>query len=132
MWCQGLAQAIPFRSGAFRGAYATWAYYFPDHHDIMPGLSEILRVVEQGGPICIVDNLGDDEFTALSDQDMSANPASWEALGFETHVIETAFEFDTIEEARKLLGFYFGDQGRSEARRGLSFRVGCFVRRREG
>ena len=126
-WCQGQAQALPFANASFQGAYATWAYFFHGYHDISPGLSEIRRVTKAGGPIVIVDNAGDDEFTALGGEKSVSDIDAWTKLGFEAAFIDTAFEFETIDDARRLLGFYFGERGRKWDRLDIEFRVACFV-----
>ena len=82
-WCRGQAQALPFADASFEGAYATWAYFFHGYHDISPGLSEIRRVTKAGGPIVIVDNAGDDEFTALGGEKSVSYIDAWINLGFE-------------------------------------------------
>ena len=126
-WCRGKAQALPFTDAAFEGAYATWAYFFLGHHDISAGLSEIRRVTKAGGPIVIVDNAGDDEFTALGGEGSVADISASVKLGFDIAFIDTAFEFETLDDARRLLGFYFGERGRRCDRLRIQFRVACFV-----
>lgn len=131
-WVLGLAQELPIRSGAADGLYATWAYFFPKAHDITPGLAEADRVVKPGGPIVIVDNLGDDEFTAISKRDITTEPDFWAAAGFEMTAVETTFEFDSIEDAQLLLGLFFGEAGHLAAKKTLTFRVGLFTRPSRG
>ena len=126
-WCRGKAQALPFTDAAFEGAYATWAYFFLGYHDISPGLSEIRRVTKAGGPIVIVGNAGDDEFTELGGDKSVSDIDAWMKLGFDIAFIDTAFEFETLDDARRLLGFYFGEHGRRCDRLRIQFRVACFV-----
>lgn len=125
-WVQGDAEHLPFSPASFDAAYATWAYFFSRNWDPSPGIGELHRVVRPGGPLLIVDNLGGDEFTALASSDITADAGSWQAQGFECEEIETRFEFESLQEARKLLGFYFGDRGRAGAKKALSYRVGVF------
>ena len=126
-WCRGKAQALPFTDAAFEGAYATWAYFFLGYHDISAGLSEIRRVTKAGGPIVIVGNAGDDEFTALGGENSVSDIDVWMKLGFDIAFVDTAFEFETLDDARRLLGFYFGERGRRCDRLRIQFRVACFV-----
>jgi SAM-dependent methyltransferase len=126
-WIGAEATALPFADGSLDAAYATWAYFFSRDWDPTPGIDELHRTVRGGGPLLIVDNLGGDEFCELADGDISADPVFWEGHGFETSVIETAFEFETLEDARRLLGFFFGDRGRTGARLRIGFRVGLFA-----
>jgi hypothetical protein len=73
-----------------------------------------------------VENLGGDEFTALTSDDITGDAEYWERQGFSCETIETSFDFHDLDEAKRLLGFYFGDRGVEEARLSLSFNVGLF------
>lgn len=126
-WVRGEAEHLPFDSAMFTAAYATWAYFFSRGWDPNPGLTELHRVVEPGGPLLIADNLGDDEFCALADADITADPEFWAEHQFDCYEIETVFAFESIEDARTLLGFFFGERGRREAQRVLTYRIGLFV-----
>lgn len=126
-WVRADAEHLPFRNATFDAAYATWAYYFSRGWDPSPGLQELHRVVRCGGPLIIADNLGGDEFTALAGDDISADPQFWEARGFRCQVVDTCFAFADRSEARRLLGFYFGEAAAAEAQQQLSFRVALFV-----
>ena len=127
-WVRGDAEHLPFADATFDGAYATWAYFFSRDWDPTPGIRELDRVVRRGGALAIVDNLGDDAFASMADGDISADPAWWAGQGFDTHVIETAFRFDDIDDARRLLGFFFGDRGAAAASIDVPFHVGLFTR----
>jgi len=127
-WVRGDAEHLPFTTGSFDGAYATWAYFFSRDWDPTPGIAELDRVVRAGEPLAIVDNLGGDAFAALAEADISADPTWWNERGFETRVIETAFRFDDLDDARRLLGFFFGDRGVAGAALEVPFRVGIFTR----
>jgi SAM-dependent methyltransferase len=127
-WVRGDAEHLPFADVSFDGAYATWAYFFSRDWDPTPGIEELDRVVRAGGPLAIADNLGGDAFAAMADADISADQAWWRAHGFETRTIETAFRFDDLDDARRLLGFFFGDRGIAGAAIDVPFRVGLFTR----
>ena len=127
-WVRGDAEHLPFADASFDGAYATWAYFFSRDWDPMPGITELDRVVRSGGPLAIVDNLGADAFAAMADADISADPDWWEAHGFEMRAIETAFRFEDLDDARRLLGFFFGERGVEGASLEVPFRVGVFTR----
>jgi ubiquinone/menaquinone biosynthesis C-methylase UbiE len=125
-WVRGDAAHLPFGADTFDGAYATWAYFFSRTWDPSPGLAELHRVVRSGGPLLIADNLGGDEFSALASTDISADGDFWSDRGFDCEEVETRFAFKNLDEARTLLGFYFGEAGRDRARVELSYRVGVF------
>jgi SAM-dependent methyltransferase len=129
---RGEAEHLPFAERAFDGAYATWAYFFSRDWDPTPGIAELDRVVRPGGTLAVVDNLGGDTFGALTDEDISADPAVWQAEGFTCDVIETAFRFEDLGEAERLLGFFFGDRGVAGAALDVPFRVGLFHRSSRG
>ena len=74
-WVQGEVERLPFADGSFDAGYATWPYFFSRDWESEPGLRELHRVVRRGGSLLIVENLGDDEFTALASDDITANPA---------------------------------------------------------
>jgi SAM-dependent methyltransferase len=131
-WVRGEAEHLPFADDSFDGAYATWAYFFSRDWDPTPGIRQLDRVVRAGGLLAIVDNLGGDAFAAMTDADISADPRWWAAEGFDTRVIETAFRFDDLEDARRLLGFFFGDRGVAAAAVEVPFRVGVFTRASRG
>jgi SAM-dependent methyltransferase len=131
-WVQGEAARLPFGDATFDGAYATWAYFFSRDWDPTPGLAELDRVVRIGGPLAIAENLGGDAFSALAADDLSADPAFWQRDGFTCEPIETAFVFDDLDDARTLLGFFFGDRGRDGAAIEVGFRVGLFTRASRG
>ena len=84
----------------------TWAYFFPGYLDISRGLAEVERVVQAGGPIIIVDNYGNDEFSSLLDHD--DDESNWQERGFSVTKIDTVFEFTAQEEADRLMSLYAG------------------------
>jgi SAM-dependent methyltransferase len=131
-WVRGDAELLPFRDESFAGAYATWAYFFSREWDPTPGIDELHRAVTSGGPLAIVDNLDGDDFTEISDEHCTSDPEFWERNGFELEEIETSFEFETHEEADRLLGFYFGDRRRDTGKLRFTFRVGLYFNRSRG
>ena len=131
-WVRGIAQELPFRSNTFEGAYATWAYFFPAIGYGEEGLEELIRVVKPQGPICIVDNAGDDAFCSLFERDISSDSSWWQEKGFASHILVTSFKFDSIEEARELLSFYWTLNGRksgSEVDIEIEYKVVVFIGR---
>jgi SAM-dependent methyltransferase len=128
VWSRGVAQEIPFHDATFDAAYATWAYFLAGGADREPGLREIVRVVRDGGPIVIVDNAGEDEFCALSSKPIVDDGQWYLQRGFSRTVLDTAFRFDSVEEARELLSFYFGeDTAQSIHTAQIEFKVAAYV-----
>jgi SAM-dependent methyltransferase len=129
-WVRGDAEHLPFAPASVDAAYATWAYFFTtDGSDPSPGLMELHRVVKPSGPLLIVDNLGDDEFSAYVEdgESQSADIEAWRGFGFDCLAVETVFTFDDLDEARTLLGFFFGESGRRDAMLEVGFRVALFI-----
>lgn len=129
-WLGGEAEHLPLRSQSVDAAYSTWAYFFSRNWDPTPGLRELDRLVKPGGVIAIVDNLGDDEFTALAPDPtaLTADAEFWKEQGFDCRVIETNFEFSSPTHAAELLTLYFGELAAHRDRTSLSYRVGLFTR----
>lgn len=127
-WSNGVAQSIPFHSNTFDAIYSTWAFFFDGISDIDEGLNEVERVVKDQGQIVIVDNYGSDEFCSFSPHDISSSVSKWVERGFEYEIIDTAFVFDTIEEAKKLLTFYFGEQGNQVNKTKLEYKVVVYTK----
>lgn len=128
IWSNGVAQSIPFHTNTFDAMYSTWAFFFDGITDINEGLAEVERVVKEDGRIIIVDNYGDDEFCSFSPHDISSSVSQWEARGFDYHIIDTEFIFDSIEEAKKLFTFYFGEQGSQVNKTKIEYKVVAYTK----
>jgi SAM-dependent methyltransferase len=134
-WVRGEAEHLPVATASVDAAYSTWAYFFTTGGwDPTPGLDELHRVVKPGGPLLIVDNLADDEFSAYvhDGEPHRADVDRWHRLGFDVEQIETLFRFDDLEEAGRLLEFYFGDSGRQNPKLEVQYNVGLFFGTSEG
>ncbi|MEC5424603.1 methyltransferase domain-containing protein [Virgibacillus sp. C22-A2] len=128
IWSNGVAQSIPFHSNTFDAMYSTWAFFFDGITDIDDGLNEVERVVKDKGRIIIVDNYGEDEFCSFSPHKISSSVSQWEERGFKYDIINTEFIFNTVEEAKKLLSFYFGEQGNNVNKTRLEYKVVAFTK----
>jgi SAM-dependent methyltransferase len=134
-WIRGEAEHLPLATASVDGAYSTWAYFFTaSGWDPSPGIAELDRVVKSGGPLLIADNLGDDEFSSYVTEGSGhvADVDRWREFGFDREVIDTVFSFDDLEEARTLLGFFFGESGLVRPKLEVGFRVGLFHRPSRG
>lgn len=137
IWIKGIAQDLPFHNNIFDGAYSTWAFFFPSMgiEKVREGLSELNRVVKRDGKILIVDNAGKDEFFSLSNRklvDFESDDQFWKSVGFSHTIVNTSFKFDTKEEARKLLGFYFGEKGKQFNDTEVQYRVVAYEGKSKG
>ena len=109
-WVRGLAQDLPFPGNTFHAAYATWAFFLTGVPGTDRGLEELRRVVKNGGKLIIIDNAGDDEFSSLAIRSTASDRDWWMERGFDETIIHTSFRFDSLEEANRLIGFYFGEE----------------------
>ncbi len=128
VWINASATNIPLHSNSIDAAYATWAFFFPSFHQdkVDIGLKELQRVVKKGGKILIVDNAGDDEFSSLTTNSIGGCKYDWEYWknqGFQHHIIHSKFIFDDVDEAQKLLGFYFGEKGHTFDKTEIEYRI---------
>ena len=129
IWANGVAQDIPFHSNTFDAVYSTWAFFFDGIVDIDEGLREVERVSKVGGKIIIVDNYGHDEFCSFTPNNISSSIEDWVKRGYDYQVIETAFIFDSLEEARKLLTFYFGESGEKVNKTKIEYKVVAYTKK---
>ena len=107
-WIRGAAQHLPLADDSVDGAYATWAYFFPQWiDDVQDGVDELFRVVRPGGKILIADNAGGDAFCAMSVRDLTSDSGWWEERGFSRTVLNSAYKFDNLEEANRLFELYW-------------------------
>ncbi|MCO4783301.1 MAG: class I SAM-dependent methyltransferase [Candidatus Cloacimonetes bacterium] len=108
IWSKGVAQDIPFHSNYFDGVYSTWAYFLSGDPREDIGIAEALRVLKSGGKLIIINNYGEDEFCSYMNDDITAKASYYQEKGFDLDIIKSAFEFDNIQEAQKLMTHFFG------------------------
>jgi len=86
--------------------------------------------VTSNGLIVIIDNAGDDEFSSFSRRTISDDGKWYTSRGFERSILKTSFRFDSLGEARELLGFYFGEEtGETVNATEFEYRVAAYVGR---
>ncbi|WP_368505584.1 class I SAM-dependent methyltransferase [Alkalihalophilus sp. As8PL] len=129
IWSKGTAQDVPFHTNTFDAAYSTWAFFFEGVADLEKGLDEMKRIVKEDGLLVIIDNYGEDEFCSLSKNPIASNVYYWVNKGFEYQIIHTSFSFDSVEEARKLLSFYFGENAASIDKTEFEYKVAMFIKK---
>jgi SAM-dependent methyltransferase len=129
-WIRGAAPDLPVADRSMAGAYATWAYFFAGPPGVDAGLDALDRAIQDGGPIVIADNAGEDEFLNLAPNStaFASDQAWWRARGFSVEIVPTVFRFDNLAEAQTLLGFYFGERGRANTKLELSYNVAIYRR----
>jgi ubiquinone/menaquinone biosynthesis C-methylase UbiE len=110
----GGAAQIPLPDGCIDVAYATWAYFFGPGSE--PGLEEVIRVVQSGGEIVIVQNYGHDElscFWSSTESECENWPTWFEEHGFECEVVDTVWSFQTVDEALAVFEFLWAERARA-------------------
>lgn len=117
IWCHGVAQQIPFHAHSMDGVYSTWAFFLPGVADREKGLREVVRVAKPNAPILFVDNAGQDEFSRYAQRPIADEGEWYIQRGFTRTLLQSAFVFDSVEEARSLLTFYFGEEVRAQVDR---------------
>lgn len=128
LWIRGSAEAIPFHDGYFDGIFSTWAYFLAGV-DKTPGLREVERVLKPDGRIIIIDNAGDDEFTSFASQPIAGDEDFYRQHGFQRQIIESAFEFETLEDAETLMSFFFTPERMAgQIRLRYGYRIAAYTR----
>lgn len=131
IWAKGSAQNIPFHANMFDAAYATWAFFWEGNPQFEEGLQEVQRVVKQDGLISFVFNYGNDEFSLFAEnpKDIACDLSFWTDYGFDYDIIKTAFVFDSVQEARKLMTFFFGEAGERVNKTRISYNVAVYYKK---
>lgn len=62
-------------------------------------------------------------FALIHHIDITSSVSEWVRRGFKYEVINTEFVFDSVGEAKKLLTFYFGEQGEKVNKTRLEYKV---------
>ena len=112
------AQAMPLPNDAVDLVFGTWAIgaiWPPEARERAMG--EIHRVVRAGGEIWAVENHWESQFMQMrgpEEQEWDHQTWGWYAShGFSlVDVVETAFAFPSLSEAKRVLGFIFGEKAR--------------------
>jgi ubiquinone/menaquinone biosynthesis C-methylase UbiE len=113
------ARHLPVASSEVDLAIAGWVfghfrYWMPDDWRATVGaaLDELDRVVRPGGSIIVIETLG-----TGTEQPAAPNPSLAEYYGwlesdqgFERRTIRTNYAFDSVDEAARITGFFFGPQ----------------------
>ena len=110
------AQAIPLPDDAVDLVFGTWAIgaiWPPEARERAMG--EIHRVVRAGGEIWAAENHWDSQFMQMrGPEEQEGDHQTWrwyESHGFSLiEVVDTAFAFPSLLEARRVLGFIFGEK----------------------
>jgi len=127
-WVKATAETLPFHDGYFAAAYATWAYFL-NGVDKQWGLQSALRCIKDKGILVIVDNAGNDEFTSFASNPISADLDWFTQNDFAMEIIDTAFEFNNHEDAKKLMTAFFGLEAmKNKIKLAYDYKVAVFTK----
>jgi ubiquinone/menaquinone biosynthesis C-methylase UbiE len=129
---QGDMRRLPFASAGFDGVIAGWSIghlvgWHP--HDwrtpIGQVLHEMLRVARPEGALVILETLGTGALSPAPPHAGLAAYYAWleQAWGFKRQVIQTDYQFASVEEAVACTHFFFGGELAAEIRRNQWARV---------
>jgi ubiquinone/menaquinone biosynthesis C-methylase UbiE len=73
-------------------------------------LQEMSRVLRSGGTIILFESLGTGNETPMRLEHVESTYQWLDAHGFQNKWIRTDYQFETVDEAAELAGFFFGDE----------------------
>lgn len=115
---QGDMRFLPFQSNSFDIVTAGWAISnFPGKYgetwesETRKVLEEIHRMVRKYGALIIIETMTTGSLTPAPPNEKLAIYYNWleKEWGFTKQVIQTDYQFNTLEEAVELGGFFFGE-----------------------
>ncbi len=127
-WSLGIAdnRAMPLPSASADVAIAGWSFGHSTvwneagwRADVARAVGEMLRVLRPGATAIIIETLGTGSETPRPPTRTLADFFRWleKERGFTRHWLRTDYRFASVEEAGRMLGFFFGDELAHQARR---------------
>ena len=114
---QSAHQALPFADDSFDNVIAGWSFHgvilgFPDNWQkaLDQAITDVARVLRPGGKVILIESLGTGFEAPNPPDDLADYLDALDARGFESTWIRTDFCFKNMSEAKKLIGFFFGDR----------------------
>jgi ubiquinone/menaquinone biosynthesis C-methylase UbiE len=118
--------ALAVRSGIADLALAGWVFghlrhWLPDgwREAIGRALDELERVVRPGGTVVVIETLGTGTREPEAPNDALAEYYAWleSERGFQRVTLHTDYRFDSVDEAARVTGFFFGEAFAGTVRR---------------
>jgi ubiquinone/menaquinone biosynthesis C-methylase UbiE len=113
------ARELAIESASADVAVAGWVfghlrYWWPQdwQQEIGRALDELTRVLRPGGMVIVVETMGTGEERAAPPNETLAEYYAWleQTRGFSRRDIRTDYQFADVEEAARVLGFFFGPE----------------------
>jgi ubiquinone/menaquinone biosynthesis C-methylase UbiE len=126
------ARQLPLPDGAADIGIAAWVFghfrsWVPDawREQIGAGLDELGRVVKRGGHLIVIETLGTNRTEPAPPEAELGEYYAWleQVRGFKRQAIRTDYAFASVEEATKVMGFFFGEAMAAAVREQGSGRV---------
>lgn len=112
---RAMGEQLPLPDSSVDGVFAAWFLSaIPDQQTRATADREIERVLRKGGDVWLFDNYCTGEFMEIRDMALD-HPETWKHplndYGYEhVEVVSTQFDFPTLEEAKRVFGFLFGER----------------------
>lgn len=86
-----------------------------NRQELEAGWREILRVLRPGGTVILIESLGTGWQVPIRLEHLADYYAWLEEMDFSSAAIATDYEFESLYEARELVGFFFGEDMAKDA-----------------
>lgn len=115
-WFLASAEALPVETSWADAGVAGWVFghfreWMPEgwEAELERALAELSRVVRPGGAVVIIETLGTGASEPAPPTPGLAEYYGWlEARGFARSWVRTDYRFDSVDEAARVTGFFFG------------------------
>lgn len=115
-WFLASAEALPVETSWADAGVAGWVFghfreWMPEgwEAELERALAELSRVVRPGGAVVIIETLGTGSSEPAPPTPGLAEYYGWlEARGFARSWVRTDYRFDSVDEAARVTGFFFG------------------------
>jgi ubiquinone/menaquinone biosynthesis C-methylase UbiE len=119
------ARELPVASGWAHLAIAGWVFghfreWMPERwrDEVAQAIAELRRILRVGGTVLLIETLGTGSEEPAPPTPGLAEYYGWlEAQGFVRESIRTDYLFDSVDEAARITGFFFGEDFAARVRR---------------
>jgi ubiquinone/menaquinone biosynthesis C-methylase UbiE len=105
---------IPVKDASADLVVSGWSFSYlsvwGDRSQLEAGWSEVERVLRPGGTVILIESLGTGNPAPVRLEHLSDYYVWLDQMGFASRQIPTDYRFESVAEARELVGFFFGEQ----------------------